>query len=199
MTDQHILFIWIPKNAGSSFFKLMQDKRNMRLYTQDYYNFHNSGSVTFGHLNVRFLLEQRFITQEYWNSALKIAITRNPYSRFASLYHDFLRSHRIAPDTTPHSFAHALRSLSRKPGLFNAMDYSQAASQVSWLLPGITLFKFETLQQDIFKMFGSEYVLPHENNSGTDYRMLYDEELQNMVYDLFYDAFVLLNYPKLPI
>ena len=194
--DQPILFIWIPKNAGSSFFRLMKEKKNMQLFTDDYYRFQNSGSVTFGHLDIRKLLELKMISKEYWDNAKKIAIVRNPYSRFASLYYDFMRTSRINPSTSPHAFAHMLSNMSRNPGLYNTLDFSQASSQVKWLLPGVTLFHFETLQQDIFKMFGSEFILPHENSSEKDYRILYDDELKEIVYDLFYESFVLLNYPK---
>lgn len=193
----NILFIWIPKNAGSSFFELMKAQHDMKLFMDDnYYNFTNEGSVTFGHLNVQHLINAKIIKQSYWQEAKKVAIVRNPYSRFISLYLDFKRTGRISPHMMPKEFAHAIRHMSRAPGMFNALDYSQAASQVNWLLPGVEVLRFESLQRDINLMFGSGYVLPHENSSGDDWRRYYDEELQSMVYDLFFDSFVLLNYKR---
>lgn len=191
------LFIWIPKNAGSSLYALLKEKQQMRLFMQDYYQFDNKGSVTFGHLDVRQLLKSKIISQHYWESARKVAIIRNPYSRFISLYQDFMRSKRLNPYTTPKEFANVLNHYSRQPGLYNVLDYSQGASQISWLLPGVTLLRFEHLQEDVAGVFGNDYILPHENaGDHDDWWSFYDHELQEMVYDLFYESFLVLGYKK---
>lgn len=191
-----ILFTWIPKNAGSSFYSLMKERRGMSLYLDNFHHFTNKSSVTFGHVDVRLLINMKIISKEYWDKAIKVAIIRNPYSRFISLYQDFLRSKRLAPDTTPKEFAHVLRHYSRAPGMYNVLDYSQCASQVSWLLPGVRLLRFEYLQEDVAGVFGNDYIVPHENSSDVEWREFYDDELREMVYDLYYESFVLLNYKK---
>lgn len=194
-----ILFTWIAKNAGSSLYKLFKEKFGMRLFLDgQYYQFDNKGSVTFGHASVKDLIKAKIISQEYWDSALCLTVVRHPYHRFLSLYEDFKRSQRIAPHTTPHAFAHMLQHLSRNIGTFNAMDYSQCASQVSWLLPGVTILRYETLQEDINELFpGQNLELPRENIAPA-YHKGYGNDLKNLVYDLYREDFVTLGYQANP-
>lgn len=176
-----MIFIWIPKTGGTTFFEETPD---LQLYTEDYHRFDNTGSVTFGHACIKEILRAGIITQAYWDSQKKYAIVRNPYDRFVSLYFDFLRTSRIAPGTTPEQFASALKHTTRRPGLYNAKDYSQCAAQVEWIVPGTNLLYFETLIQ----------FMPKKNAGNYEWHG-YSENLLNMVTELYYEDFVMLNYP----
>ena len=180
------LFIWIPKTGGTSLFSQLQ-KEGMTLYLEDtIHKFKNEGSACFGHFDVKSLLRCRVINKDYWDNCQPFAVVRNPYDRFVSLYHDFLKSGRIFPNTTIRRFATILPTLTRRPGYFNVRDFSQTASQIEWLSPGIEIRRFE----DIIKN------LPHLNKSTDNPWMeYYDNELLKMVTDLYYDDITLLNYP----
>jgi hypothetical protein len=170
-------------------YEAMREKHNMRLYLDDNYNhFDNKGSVTFGHLDVAELLRQRIITKEYWQQAEKFTIVRNPYSRFISLWDDFRRTSRIDPNTKPTQFAKALLHMPCKPGLYNAYGFSQCASQIKWIVPGVKIYRYEEPE-----------LLPVKRavtNKGShdEWTKYYDTELVRLVTDLYYDGLVTLNY-----
>lgn len=187
-----LLFIWIPKTAGTSVFYALSKTHGMDILMSDYPEWDNVGNITFGHLDVLMLLDLKVISKEYWDSAQKFTIVRNPFSRFISLYHDFMRTARIAPDVTPLRFAQACLNSVRKPGLYNAYGFSQCASQVKWILPGVDIYRFEDLE----KIESSLSIkLSHENNGNVDdWEQFYDSELKKMVIDLYYSDFILLNY-----
>lgn len=170
------LFIWIPKTAGTS---ILSTYKNMRVVLDQ--KFDNKGDVTFGHFDVKLLLRQGIISKEYWQQAYKFTVVRNPYDRFISLYQDFKRTGRIPRKLTEIQFAHTLLHVTRKPGLYNTLDFSQCASQVDWLLPGIEIKRFEQLD-----------IKPHLNKSFG--QSCYTGELAGIVTELYRDDFILLNY-----
>ena len=161
----------------------------MKLYLEDnIHEFKNEGDACFGHFDVNLLIKLRTISKEYWQNTKAFTVVRNPYDRFISLYHDFLQSGRIYPNTTVRKFATILPTLTRTPGYYNVKDFSQTSSQINWIFEGVEIKRFE----DIIK------ALPHLNKS-TDkpYLEYYDSELLKMVTDLYYDDLTVLNYPIL--
>lgn len=180
------LFIWIPKNAGTSMYHKMQYEHEMKLLIENYYLFNNKGSVSFGHASPRALLQRGVISNEYWQQADKFCIVRNPYTRFVSLFHDMQRTNRIHPKTTMVAFAHMLQHMTREIGLFNTKDYSQCAAQVSWIVPGVRILRFEELDFDD---------LPAHNTGGYIKYPL-SSELRSVVYALYREDFAILNYDK---
>jgi Sulfotransferase family len=175
-----ILFIWIPKTAGTS----IADHYRLKIYLDNYREFNNDGNVTFGHIDVKLLLRAGVISKDYWEQAYKFTVVRNPYDRFISLYNDFKRSGRIDSRVTELRFAHTLQNVTRKPGLYNTLDFSQCASQMDWILPGIVIRRFEDID-----------VSPHLNKSEhAPWQKYYNSELVRIVTDLYLDDFILLNY-----
>lgn len=83
-----MLFIWIPKTAGSSVFALLETTLGMqKLKTfQEVARFRNRGPVTFGHMHYLSLLQAGIVKPEFHSRAFKFAFARNPYARIASLY-----------------------------------------------------------------------------------------------------------------
>lgn len=180
-----MIFVWIPKTGGSSQFSELQ-KTGMKLYLEDnLHEFRNEGDACFGHFDVKLLSRNRVISKEYWEANKAFCVVRNPYDRFVSLYHDFLKSGRIFPDTTIRKFATILPTLTRKPGYYNVRDFSQTASQVEWIFPGVEIKRFEEITK----------ALPHLNRSTEKpYMTYYNNELLKMVTNLYYDDFTLLGY-----
>ena len=196
-----ILFIWIPKNAGTSTYTALNNRYGMKLIIDNYHKWDNKGNVTFGHADVTQLLSMKTISQEYWRSASKFVIVRNPYDRFVSLWQDFIRSNRIKPDTTLASFAHSMLHMTRKPGLFNVMDFSQCASQVDWIPIDAKILRYETIRNELLFEFKAYPPFMNVNDgvySGLEFEdkfnMLYDKETALMVAELYYEDFTVLGY-----
>lgn len=177
------LFIWIPKTSGTSTIFQMQ---SMKVYLKDYEQFDNTGDVCFGHADVKQLIKKQIISKEYWQNTKAFTVVRNPYHRFVSLYFNRIKSGRLQPDISmKHYAASVLPNVTRKPGLFNVMDFSQASSQVEWIFEGVEIRRFEDITKD----------LPHLNRSTEgDHMEYYDTELLKLVTDLYYEDFTILNY-----
>jgi hypothetical protein len=102
-----MIFCWIPKCAGTSIYNTLKEKVGMKLYLDNYREFDNQGPVTFGHLSLKHLLREGIISKEFYQKRYVFTVVRNPYSRFVSLWKDFKRSHRIAPEQpSPSSPSH---------------------------------------------------------------------------------------------
>lgn len=97
-----VLFIWIPKTAGSSIFSLLH-KMGMGRYKsldQARYLFPGSGMATFVHQSVPSLVAAGAVQESFVRSAFKFSFLRNPYDRAVSLFHYYHRFRRIAPEMT---------------------------------------------------------------------------------------------------
>lgn len=187
------IFVWIPKTGGTSVFNALQAK-GMRIFLNDEYNkWDGTGDVSFGHTNLLMLINKGIISAEYWKNCHPLTIVRNPYSRFVSLYHDYLRTQRISDHTSIEDFAFVVKHTYRKPGLYNAIGFSQASSQVSWMVPGLQVLRFETLASESKKKLG--ITIEHLNSGNTGkWQEYYTPDLYKVVADLYYDDFLLLNY-----
>jgi len=128
------MFIWIPKNAGTSIYhELMHSIGMVRLKkADDVMSFSNCGAVTFGHYQVLSLLKLGVITQEYWNRAYKFAIIRNPYNRALSLYH-YLTWGKYAPKYSIDHFLDDVIKNAPPIGCYHVHGLSQANPQVDWI------------------------------------------------------------------
>lgn len=188
------LFVWIPKNAGTSVYTALNEKYGMKLYMEDYYKFDNQGSVTFGHLDIKELLKMRVVTKEYWEQADKFIIVRNPYSRLISLYDDYMNSKRLQPNTTLREFINVLTHYERKPSLHNVMDFSMASSQSEWMVHGVRVLRFEDVTTNSKELLGVE--IGHLNKINGDGQWLnrYKDDELKMATDLYYDDFTIFNY-----
>lgn len=174
------LFIWIPKTAGTS----IATEKNLTVITKDYHLFDNQGGVTFGHADIKEVIKRGYISAEYWRNAYKFTVVRNPYSRFISLWKDFVKSRRTL--ASPEEFAQVLLHSSRKIGLYNAMDYSQCASQVDWITPDVEILYFEGFVKSVALHLNSGNV--------EDWRYFYNTNLYSMVNELYRDDFLMLGY-----
>lgn len=95
----NVLFIWIPKTAGTSVFTFLKElgMRKYKSLDQARYRFPGSGVATFVHQSIPSLVEAGAIPEAYVQSAFKFSFVRNPYDRAVSLYHYFRRYDRLPP------------------------------------------------------------------------------------------------------
>lgn len=129
-----LLFIWVPKTAGTSVFTFLSAHLGMiKLKTaKQAMSFRNRGAVTFGHLHYLSLLEAGFVRREFHDSAFKFACVRNPYARAASLY-NYLRERNLAGDACFDRFLDNIRH--RPPiGFYNRSNLSMTNPISDWIM-----------------------------------------------------------------
>ena len=107
-----VIFIWIPKTAGSSIFSLLE-KMGMGKYKsldRARHLFPGSGMATFVHQSIPSLVATGAIRPSFVRAAFKFSFLRNPYDRAVSLYYYFRRFERIPPELTFAGFLEILES-----------------------------------------------------------------------------------------
>lgn len=181
------LFIWIPKTAGTSFYSVLKEKIDMKLYTEKYNLFNNEGNVSFGHACIGSLMKSNIIKPDYFKSSELITVIRNPYDRFVSLFNDYQRSGRIPPSFTQFEFANTLRTMKRKPGLYNSIEFSMCANQSDWLIGSPVIIKIEELSEFVKDNFDVE--LPTLNCSKDN---ILDDNCRDIVGELYNKDFCIL-------
>ena len=160
---KNFMFIWIPKNAGSSLVNLGFDSNEksslinrMHLIEleKDYpklnlYSINNaltnsfhwySGGVTFGHQDISLLVKNGYIDRDYYKNTFKFCIVRNPYDRMVSLW-EYTHERQTSGDWEYryHSynfkdFCKWISQVDIKPvGLYNEAEYSLLNQQVCWI------------------------------------------------------------------
>lgn len=181
------LFIHIPKNAGTSLGKLLGIKKPSHLYLRDFEN---------------------QILPEHFRELKVIAVIRNPWDRFVSLYNyarlDVSHYHNnIHPEkslfgvhkdyeTLKHASLNDCAHLLVEGALKHSYPNTQWNPQSEWLkdntgrlADAYFLGRVESLNEEIGKLerfIGPSQPLPHINRSTkADYRDLLDQETRNIV------------------
>lgn len=186
------LFIWIPKTAGTSFYSVLKEELGMKLYTENYNLFNGEGSVSFGHACIGSLMNANILKPEYVKNTEMITVVRNPYDRFVSLFNDYKRTGRIPPTFTQFDFANTLRTMKRKPGLYNSIEFSMCANQTDWIVLDSVIITLEELNDFVKDMFSID--LPTLNCSKDN---ILDENCKDIVGELYNKDFCLLDYQRL--
>jgi hypothetical protein len=107
-----VIFIWIPKTAGSSIFSLLKELGMGKYKSLDRarHLFPGSGMATFVHQSIPSLVASGAIRPAFVCGAFKFAFVRNPYDRAVSLYYYFRRFERISNEMTFAQFLGILES-----------------------------------------------------------------------------------------
>lgn len=199
-----ILFVWIPKNAGTSFYEALKTSVNMKMFLKINdinKKFISKGSATFGHINVVELLNENIIDKSYYEDSFVFCICRNPYDRFVSLFHYLKKQNRIPKDYMPVDLIHDIVKGIPPVGLYNFKGISQCNRQVDWIegLKINKVLRFENLNTDalqLAKELGFKISLPHVNQS--DNRKKIHEELDSKTIELiqkyYQEDFISFNY-----
>lgn len=148
--DKKILFIWIPKTAGTTIFKSLENVLGMqkRKRQKEFLSFPNKGIVTFGHVSYSSLLALGAVSEEYHLNSYKFCFVRNPYNRTISLFNYFIQEKIIDHKLEFEAFLDKIY-LNRPPiGLYNTIGISQSNPQSDWIIGN----NEKLLVDDIFKV-----------------------------------------------
>ena len=195
----NVLFIWVPKAAGSSIYRALKESRYRckRLLNRSkggviefpYTDFDNKGAVTFSHASIEALIEHGVVKTDFFESAFKFCFVRNPWDRLVSLF--FYRGLDKKYESFK-QFCLDFKDQKIEPvGLFNSKLNSQFNDQASWIVGGNGrllvdfIGRYERLSDDfskVCKILGIRKKLPHRNKTDHDhYRKYYDPETLDIV------------------
>lgn len=209
---KNIIFVWVPKNSGSTLYAELHRTMGMQKIHRPHRlkSFPKMGSITLGHVSMQELRERGILSEELFDSSVKFAIKRDPYSRFASLYNYSLR-YRFIDESSIYDFVDLIRLNSIRPGLYNQKDLSYTSPQVSWLTDKDghfivdKVFRFEEpeeIQQFLKNQFGVELDLSLKVNASRNgvsrQEIVGDPFLRKAVSELYSDDFRILGYDIVP-
>lgn len=199
-----VIFIHVPKNAGTSINTALRPYGMRKLLTRkEHRTFNNEGLVTFGHYSIKYLIQEGYVSMNFFDEAFVFGISRDLFDRFTSLF-KYLKLHRRVPKgITFEEFCYTVRDNDIPPvGPYNFKGLSQCNNQVDWLFEmGESTCDFigsvETLQKDfaeITKQAGLPKIkLPFLNHVPKKSK-LYTEETRQIVAEIYERDIKLLGY-----
>lgn len=203
-----MIFIWIPKCAGTTISKHFNLERQVGNEGFNY-SFNNNNNVTFGHADINILINKKILSKTFYQNCFKFCVVRNPYDRAVSLFHyqklndkfsfddwiNYLYNNR---DTIPKNTD---RNLVRKTinNQWNLMS--------SWIPHDIDkIYFFEDGISNIIKSIVSEIqgnekprnVITYNTSKHKDYREYYktNPKTAEYVYEIYEKDFIRFNYNK---
>ncbi len=143
--QNNIIFIWIPKTAGTSIFDILKKENDAVFLRDDFSLFQHQRIATFAHINVLELLSNGIITQEYFDNSFKFSFVRNPWDRLVSLFFHakaLLATHKPFPELMEvsaalenfNTFCHFFCNRPLKPvSISNEIGKFQPTPQADWV------------------------------------------------------------------
>jgi hypothetical protein len=201
MSSCNVLFVWVPKVAGTSIYRvLLAHGCPPHLWDIPSHPFANSGVATFGHVSISALVEHGTLTNEFLDSAFKFAFVRNPYERLVSLY---FYLNRIRNSITMHcpTFLDFCLCLGEdtipQVGFYNYFKLSQCNPMTRWTHDNHNrqivdyIGRYENLQKDwsaVCSLSGLSGALPMSNNTAHDsYRNYYCMTSKRIIEKIYRD------------
>jgi hypothetical protein len=200
------IFIWIPKNAGTSVYTMLHANGLVKLNTPSAVKlFRNSGRVTFGHMSICSLIGTGDVSREFVDGAFKFALTRDPYARAVSIYRVYCRK-RMANWHHKPSFREFLQLIADgyydRIGLYNSSHFTACNPQVEWLRGAWPdkLYRMENLDEfvtDISKRWGiSQPDVVHANRTTNEVQLELGPEEKALIEHIYAEDFEAFGYPK---
>ncbi len=198
------VFIWIPKNAGTSTFDVLRRESGflkLKRMPDIQRSFKQKGRVSFAHIGYQSLKESGYVEDEFDRSAFKFCFVRDPYERAVSLYRYLIKDERFEKPPTFLEFCHLLQTETIEPvGLYNYLGLSQCNPQVRWL-DGLSMDfigRYETLEVDfktLAEKFGITGPLPDLNRAfSQDVGDYYCAESKAIIETVYKEDFESLGY-----
>jgi hypothetical protein len=173
-----VLFVWVPKAAGTSLYRWLNREIGMQFYNHirlverlDHSQIASAKRLTFGHMNPDSLVHLGYLTPEELDKSFSFAVVRNPYTRAVSLWR-YLRHFREIPrDWSFDTFVTNIVREDPQIGPFNFISLSQASPMVRWVFQNEwagprMIYHLEAIDELTFalhKAFSISSPLPSEN------------------------------------
>ena len=205
MSDLNIIFIWIPKNAGTTVYKSCKNAFGMIKQKYPTKQQVDSGVYTFAHQSIQRLVSKGNVSRDYVSNSFKFAVVRCPYERAVSLYcyqkNKSLRrlTSRFSPSPTFLEYLRILEKRSFLPLGIGQTQWRQTANpQSAWLnecnidlMIPISKLK-ESLNQLFFRFTSHESESPifdSNVNPHSDWRQFYCKQSKQLVEFLYQQDF----------
>jgi len=179
------LFIWIPKNAGSSIYYSLEAASTPRRSVKscchkDCINRIDGAHVsTFTHMSPEALIHEGYVSRSFVADRFTFAFVRNPWARMVSFYHYATTLPKMAEAAAAHckSFAGMIEYIASGDlppiGVKNWRGLSQANRQTDWLKIDGALFpdfigRVETIREQwpgLCEQLGVKAELRHINKT----------------------------------
>lgn len=197
------VFIWIPKNAGTSVvhalrrYGLVKTKEKERIK----YQFSQRGLVTFGHMDYFALLEEGYISPEFDRTAYKFCFSRDPYDRAVSTYVYLRKS--LGFEESFLEFWRRVGEHGPDPiGTHHVLGTSHCNPQVRWIenIEMDFIGRYENLAEDFNRLLEELGLPPHsmghrnrsKRKSSNEY---YCPETKAIIEKLYAEDFEYFAYP----
>ena len=220
MEHKYIIFVWIPKCAGSAIY----DYYNLfpahlithKLFPEIKY-FDNNSHVTTGHCDIN-MLNKIGISKNFYDKNFKFCIVRNPYDRAVSLFHYNRPSIELSHGKS-YTFKKWIKYLFKninnipKNSIYNSSLHNTSGvdsginnqwnSMISWIPSDIDKIYFfedgiDTIINDINKRLNLikniKNIKKINTTNHTNYTEYYDEETRKLVYEIYKEDFIQFNY-----
>jgi len=200
------IFIHIPKNGGTSVYTMLHSAGLAKLNTLRAVQLfcRNKGRITFGHMAISSLVELGLVSQAYVDRSFKFALSRDPYSRAASLYRIY--SKVMANWHSTPTFREFLELLAKgyydRIGPYDDLGMSPCSRQVDWLrdTPPDKIYRVENLAEftaDISERWGiAKPDLVQMNWTSRDADLNLGRDEKALIRQIYADDFETLGYPK---
>ena len=150
--QKNAVFIWIPKNAGSSIYYSLENYGFSRYISEDAikYEYPNRGLVSFGHVSISEAIKRNLIPRPVIDEAFKFCVVRNPIDRAVSLFNYHKKIARIEKGASFLDFLKLIEKNIEEIGIYNSVGLSLCNPQTEWIKEvGIDfILKFENLEDD---------------------------------------------------
>ena len=180
--DINILFIHIPKTGGTSLEKYFEHKYKIELnknslYTTNPKEFYNGISCQH-QLYKTIKMNKQFFRIDYSNIKF-ITVVRNPYNRIISdlLFKNIVKENFTQTQVYEHIKKYLEEAHDPKYDNHRIPQYLFLLDENDKMLNNIKIMKTETLNDDIFELFGINNII-HNNKGDT-----YDKNLSNNGYN----------------
>lgn len=202
------IFIWIPKNAGTSVYEMLRPHGLVKLKTPRSVrlSFRDSGRVTFGHMGIGSLVDAGIVDKRFVDNAFKFAVVRDPYARAVSLHRYLLQIATLKNWHRPPPFGDFLKLLADgyydRVGPYNQRGLSQCNPQVEWLRDAWPdkIYRVENLGEllsDIQERWRlSTAIIPHSNRSDDGGGFELTGEEKALIEKIYAEDFETFEYAK---
>jgi chondroitin 4-sulfotransferase 11 len=185
MNKEKLIFIHIPKTAGTSIKKLFLNDNDFSLLT----NLKKHEPI--------YNIKKNNIND--YNKYKKFAIVRNPYDRIVSSYF-FLQKMNIKNFFQTIEFNEWIKNPCKHPCklLPGLTKYLLLAPQYLWIDETVNILKYENLNKELNTFLNKKVNLPKINNSIHEhYLNYYNNKSLNIIYHRYKEDFKKFNYKKL--